>query len=279
MGNKKSIKEKLNKSNKLLTIGVGAAAVVGAGGLVTGWYLAGSNRSKIDDLESQMAHKSDVDDDIIDIHDVLSYAKLYGAVPIIKYDNEETKQRSNIAMVTVDQHANTLEYKNKINVLARLIKRGEQFIGTLHSNREISYTFFKIDREHGTAPTPITTIKFASDADGSEYKFATTDQNDSIELSVERGCKMYKDGVLVAENKIKLLKKDIFPSGSVPSVGVTFDNASTLPTITGDGAHEILRIDYKVHVGYAFNRAIDAGKAVYDYLDARLKVLEGHTSS
>ena len=270
----------------LMKIGLGTvgAGVVAATGVSTA-ALVEVHHGKVEDMKNLLNQKSDISDDIIDMHDDLILQPMvdgWANVPLImSYKNEETKQQ--VGMFTVDvtnsmpsdltnaNNKTTIKYHNRLNVLARLQKRGEAFIGTMHANDQIDYDFLKLTHDaHNTiTETSVKKVTFAADGDGGKYIIETTEDNEKINFRTEGGTVLKVNDVPVSSFTIN--KTDLFPDGNIPSVRVTIRKDKYIDPTQKE---EVLIIDYKAHVGYAFNRGIQAASALYDFIDKQMKELE-----
>lgn len=72
------------------------------------------------------------------------------------------------------------------------------------------------------------------------------------------------------------MKKTLFAQGNIPSVSVKFINNEDFDLDhlgTSINELEMMRLKYYSHVGYAFQRGISAGEAVFQWLDHKVEEL------
>lgn len=231
--------------------------------------VSGSNG--IDDINNRLNQKSDWQDDIIEMNDILSVTAMYGGlVPVMQYSNEETAQMVSYQPITLDADKKIITYSKPLNIYSRLSKRGERFIGTLSPHCAIDY-IFKNDAGDVTKD-----IHFEAGNKSARYTIENTIDNDDIRFLIDQ------EGILEVNSKVINSKTDtelkhvLFPGEkpNKPSAEIKITLPTALNAPTEASPQEIMRLRYYSHVGYAFDRGILAGKAVFSWLNHKMEEFE-----
>lgn len=276
---------KLKGKLSWLTMGATVGILAGGAGIGMAIYATHkvSGTNGVDDLKIQLDKKSDIADNIIQMDDHLKVVKKYGALLGIEYQNEETKQVVSFVPIKFDTGSKkAFQYMKTLNVYSRLQRRGEKFVGTLEAEDKIQYIF-----RDGPLPTSpiIKIVEFIADADGGKYSIATDHTNEKIIFSVSEGTTMkvaaslaglQDANVTTSSTELTYNKKILFAKGNIPSVSVKFINNEDFDLDhlgTSINELEMMRLKYYSHVGYAFQRGISAGEAVFQWLDHKVEEL------